>query len=106
MKEIKRKILNEEWTFRTLPRAKYCKLYGSDSAAITEFKPKVVTFIMNDMDHADVAHELTHVVYFQMNTSSAELTEAQMEEVMAEINGKCWHLWAHWVHDIYLNLHE
>jgi selenocysteine lyase/cysteine desulfurase len=103
-KQITRRILNEEWTFRTLSKAKYTKLYGKDSAAVTEFRAKTVSFIVNDINHDDVAHELTHVVYHQMNTNSANLDQDQMEEVMAEINGKCWHLWAQWTHDIMLAL--
>lgn len=96
-RSITKMILSEVWTFRTLTRAKYTKLYGKDSDAIVEFATRTASFKVDTFTAADIAHELSHIVYNQMNTNSAELTQHQMEEVMAEVNAKNWNHWAYWV---------
>lgn len=63
----------------------YKRNHGSDSSAITYIKEKKVYFKTDDFTPNVVRHELIHVFVAESHTSSANLTEEQLEELFCEI---------------------
>ena len=91
MSQVRIDIKGREWTFMLLPDKRFDKLHprddGGSNVAMTVFANYEVHFKKSTWDLITIRHEIFHILYAAGLTSSATLSNDDVEEISAEIVG-------------------
>lgn len=80
-------IKGRQWTFILMSDAKFDKLHTPEDGAMTVPDKYEVHFRRSHWNSSFIIHELSHVLFNMSLVGSSELTPAQVEETMCDING-------------------
>jgi hypothetical protein len=73
------------WEFFSLTKSTYQKKFGRASAGIADGDARTVHFSADQLTIRLIIHELIHVLVFESNTASSNLSAEQMEEAICDI---------------------
>lgn len=91
MSTITIEIKGRPWTFILMPDKRFDKLHnpeGDLATGMTMPNTYEVHFRKSDWCNVDIRHELGHVLFRMSEANAAELSPADVEEVMCEIYAK------------------